>query len=126
MTNPANLYRRILRTHRMLPREIRFVGDQYVKSEFRSHRNITDKKYLIPFFTQWAEYLALLQKQTGGEGATHAGASRIGRHMDPELIDRLDDDKAEQLLELHRASQNHDTQSNDGAAEQGAVPPKRK
>ncbi|KAJ1836337.1 hypothetical protein IWW55_001437 [Coemansia sp. RSA 2706] len=99
MPNPLHLYRQILRTHRLLPRTIRFVGDQYVKSEFRSHRTVSDQKYLAPFFEQWTAYLALLREQT------RPGAQEIGRHLGPEQIERLDDDKAEQLLELHRASQ---------------------
>ncbi|PIA13805.1 hypothetical protein COEREDRAFT_32181, partial [Coemansia reversa NRRL 1564] len=57
MVNPLHLYRSILRIHRRLPREIRFVGDQYVRGEFRNHRTVTDKKYLEPFFKQWTAYL---------------------------------------------------------------------
>ncbi|KAJ2818220.1 hypothetical protein IWW50_005892 [Coemansia erecta] len=122
MKNPIHLYRRILQTHRRLPREIRFVGDQYVKSEFRSHRAITDKKYLTPFFAQWTEYLALLRQQT--QPNTDNAGAKIGRHLDPEVIDRLDDDKAEQLLELHRASQNEEDNAVEGNSSAG--PPKRK
>ncbi|KAJ1948294.1 hypothetical protein EC988_005238, partial [Linderina pennispora] len=66
MTNPLHLYRSILRVHRLLPKEMRFVGDQYVRAEFRSHQTVTDKRYLEPFFAQWTSYLDLLRQQTQG------------------------------------------------------------
>lgn len=37
---PIPLYRRLLRAHRkFLPKEMRLLGDEYVKSEFRAHRS---------------------------------------------------------------------------------------
>ncbi|KAJ2242623.1 hypothetical protein GGI13_006899 [Coemansia sp. RSA 455] len=108
MTNPLHLYRSILRTHRFMPREMRFVGDQYVRSEFRSHRSVSDRRFLEPFFAQWTSYLHLLQEQTGRnatDGSVEGGSTKhIGRHLDPHVADMLEDDKAEQLLELHNAS----------------------
>ncbi|KAJ2003697.1 hypothetical protein GGI04_002877 [Coemansia thaxteri] len=113
MANPLHLYRSILRVHRFIPREMRFVGDQYVRSEFRSHRTVGDKRYLEPFFAQWTAYLHALQAQTAEadarcnvNGSPH---SSIGAHLDPSIADMLEDDKAEQLLELHRASARLDT-----------------
>ncbi|KAJ2617289.1 hypothetical protein H4S08_000390 [Coemansia sp. RSA 1365] len=131
MVNPLHLYRSILRTHRRLPREIRFVGDQYVRGEFRNHRTVTDKKYLEPFFKQWAEYLSLVQEQTKSgdliENVSQPESVRkweIGKHLDAELLEKLDDDKAEQLLELHRASHKEDDGLND-APRNNTTPPKR-
>ena len=38
-----SLYRSILRTHsKSLPHEMRSLGDAYVKSEFRLHKNVTN------------------------------------------------------------------------------------
>ncbi|KAJ2493826.1 hypothetical protein IWW37_000212 [Coemansia sp. RSA 2050] len=108
MTNPLHLYRSILRVHRYMPREMRFVGDQYVRSEFRSHRSVSDKRFLEPFFAQWTSYLHLLQEQTDRKaagGSADSGSTRhIGKDLDPHVADMLEDDKAEQLLELHNAS----------------------
>ncbi|KAJ1817837.1 hypothetical protein GGH91_003558 [Coemansia sp. RSA 2671] len=108
MTNPLHLYRGILRIHRYMPREMRFVGDQYVRSEFRSHRSVSDRRFLEPFFAQWTSYLHLLQEQTGrkaaGGNVDSDSIKRIGKHLDPQVADMLEDDKAEQLLELHNAS----------------------
>ncbi|KAJ2777131.1 hypothetical protein H4R18_005305 [Coemansia javaensis] len=119
MTDALHLYRGILRAHRLLPRELRFVGDQYVRSEFRSHRAVTERRFLDPFFAQWTSYLALLREQT--RAGTGAG---VGRHLDPALVDRLDDDKAEQLLELHRAS--HGADDSSGGSAVPPPPPRRK
>ena len=45
---PVPLYRRILRAHRKhLPREMRVLGDQYVKAEFRAHRDVDNPVHLV-------------------------------------------------------------------------------
>ena len=45
---PIPLYRRLLRTHRnFLPKEMRLLGDEYVKSEFRSHRNVENPVHIV-------------------------------------------------------------------------------
>ena len=45
---PIPLYRRLLRTHRKhLPRDMRLLGDEYVKSEFRAHRNIENPVHIV-------------------------------------------------------------------------------
>jgi len=45
---PIPLYRRILRGHRKhLPTDMRVLGDQYIKSEFRAHRNIDNPVHIV-------------------------------------------------------------------------------
>lgn len=44
---PLQLYRRILRVHRKLDPELRVLGDQYVKSEFRAHRNWDNPLHIV-------------------------------------------------------------------------------
>lgn len=45
---PIPLYRRILRAHRKkLPTDLRFLGDSYVKSEFRAHRNVENPIHIV-------------------------------------------------------------------------------
>ncbi|KAJ9295229.1 hypothetical protein DTO217A2_9088 [Paecilomyces variotii] len=44
---PIPLYRRILRLHRTLPPELRLLGDEYVKSEFRAHRNVENPIHIF-------------------------------------------------------------------------------
>lgn len=48
---PLVLYRRILRSHRKLPLEARFIGDQYVKSEFKAHQKVDNPLYIVGFDT---------------------------------------------------------------------------
>src|SRR3569833_3497985 len=48
---PIPLYRRLLRAHRRhLPREMRALGDKYVASEFRAHREVEDPAHLVRVF----------------------------------------------------------------------------
>jgi hypothetical protein len=50
---PIYLYRRLLRAHRKhLPPDLRVVGDNYVKSEFRAHRNVENPAHLVSLFYQ--------------------------------------------------------------------------
>ena len=45
---PVYLYRRLLRAHRKhLPSEMRLLGDEYVKSEFRAHRDVENPVHLV-------------------------------------------------------------------------------
>lgn len=46
---PIPLYRRLLRAHRkFLPnREMRVLGDQYVRGEFRAHREVENPVHIV-------------------------------------------------------------------------------
>ena len=45
---PIPLYRRLLRSHRKyLPKEMRVLGDEYIKSEFRAHRNVENPMHIV-------------------------------------------------------------------------------
>lgn len=45
---PIYLYRRLLRAHRKhLPSEMRLLGDEYIKSEFRAHRDVENPVHLV-------------------------------------------------------------------------------
>lgn len=45
---PIPLYRRILRSHRKhLPARMRLLGDEYVKAEFRAHKNVDNPTQLV-------------------------------------------------------------------------------
>jgi hypothetical protein len=47
---PLQLYRRILRVHRRkLDPEMRILGDSYIKSEFRAHRNVENPLHIVRF-----------------------------------------------------------------------------
>lgn len=45
---PIFLYRRLLRAHRKhLPAEMRVLGDEYIKAEFRAHRKVDNPAHLV-------------------------------------------------------------------------------
>lgn len=59
---PIPLYRRILRTHRkrLLP-DMRLLGDEYVKAEFRRHQNIDNPVHIVGFLSEWQMYAQQLE-----------------------------------------------------------------
>lgn len=45
---PIPLYRRLLRAHRKhLPVEMRLLGDEYIKAEFRAHQKVDNPAHLV-------------------------------------------------------------------------------
>lgn len=62
---PLPLYRRILRSHRSLPIEMKSLGDTYVRDEFRKHREVENPLQIVGFLTQWKVYLDGLENQMG-------------------------------------------------------------
>ena len=47
-----SLYKRILLLHRFLPIDLRALGDQYVKEEFRRHKSASPKE-VTSFMVEW-------------------------------------------------------------------------
>ena len=100
--DPLQLYRRILRIHRLLPTNIRYVGDKYVAQEFRQHKYVKEAKYLNQFFQQWNSYLGQLEGQITMSQITTE--KKFGTKLSESIIRKLDDDKATQLLDLYNAT----------------------
>lgn len=86
---PLMLYRRILRSHRLLPVPQRVLGTSYVKSEFKQHKNVDNPAQIIAFLTQWQKYLECI---LGDKWQTD--------NLSIETIERLEPDKIIQLYEL--------------------------
>ncbi|KAL2757494.1 hypothetical protein ACRALDRAFT_2073887, partial [Sodiomyces alcalophilus JCM 7366] len=90
---PIPLYRRLLRAHRkFLPADMRLLGDEYVKAEFRAHRNVDNPAHLIGFLTEWQLYAQKVE-----------GESWIGEKIDKTKFEKLSDDQVGQLYELMMA-----------------------
>ncbi|KAF2459260.1 hypothetical protein BDY21DRAFT_187325 [Lineolata rhizophorae] len=96
---PIPLYRRLLRAHRKLPPEMRLLGDEYVKSEFRAHRNVENPIHIVGFLTQWQLYA---QKIEGDAWRDHK--------MDKATLDKMSDDQIAQLYKLMQTIQNPDAE----------------
>ncbi|KAK8201595.1 hypothetical protein M8818_005849 [Zalaria obscura] len=100
---PIPLYRRILRSHRKhLPSEMRVLGDEYVKSEFRAHRNIDNPVHIIGFLSEWQSYAQQIE-----------GNLWKGEKMDKTKIDKMSDQQIGQLYELMNAIREQELQDND-------------
>ncbi|KKA26708.1 hypothetical protein TD95_004740 [Thielaviopsis punctulata] len=96
---PIPLYRRLLRAHRLyLPTEMRLLGDEYVKAEFRAHRELDNPAQVIGFLTEWQMYLQQVE-----------GDKWKGEKMDFAKIQRLSEDQMVQLYELMQSIKNPST-----------------
>ncbi|KXN84870.1 Acetate non-utilizing protein 9, mitochondrial [Leucoagaricus sp. SymC.cos] len=90
---PISLYRSILRAHRNLPKEMRSLGDVYVKSEFRRHREVTNPAHIIGFLSQWKMYLEQMPDREGGKYYR-------GKRLDPTVFEKMSSEQLGQLYEF--------------------------
>lgn len=99
---PIPLYRRILRAHRhKLDPQMRLLGDEYVKAEFRAHRQVDNPIHIIGFLTEWQMYAQQLE-----------GDAWRDAKMDKAKIDKMSDEQIAQLYELMQAIRNQETDEN--------------
>lgn len=97
---PIPLYRRLLRAHRKhLPPEMRLLGDEYVKAEFRAHRDVENPVHMVGhlqtssdlttfananlgvqvgFLTEWQLYAQKIE-----------GDSWVGEKLDQSKIEKM-------------------------------------
>ncbi|KII89676.1 hypothetical protein PLICRDRAFT_39813 [Plicaturopsis crispa FD-325 SS-3] len=94
---PLPLYRSLLRAHRSLPREMRSLGDDYVKAEFRRHRTVNNPVHIIGFLSQWKVYLDELPR-------TPDATNFSGKKLDAQLFEKMSPEQLGQLYELMHAT----------------------
>ncbi|WVR05310.1 acetate non-utilizing protein 9, mitochondrial [Kwoniella sp. DSM 27419] len=101
---PIPLYRRLLRAHRHLPVEMRFMGDSYIKSEFRLTRSTDNPLHIVAFLGQWKLYLDELETSIpkGERGMTIDQWK--GRKLDTDSFEKLSKEQVGQLYELMHAT----------------------
>ncbi|KAF2433715.1 acetate non-utilizing protein 9, mitochondrial [Tothia fuscella] len=99
---PIPLYRRVLRAQRKLPGDMRVLGDEYIKSEFRAHRNVENPLHIIGFLTQWQLFA---QKVEGNEWR--------GSSIEQHTFERMSDEQKYQLYELMTAIRKKELEEND-------------
>ena len=69
------LYRAILRAHsKYLPQQMKELGDSYVKSEFRLHKDVTKQEQLDHFFAAWEDYLNQILTTARAQETVSTGA----------------------------------------------------
>jgi len=49
------LYKRVLKSHRLLPHDMKHLGDVYVKVEFRQHKD-AKPQFVRQFIQEWTKY----------------------------------------------------------------------
>jgi len=93
------LYKALLKLHRGLPLQMKALGDQYVKSEFRLHKNAgaaeTDQ-----FMHEWTKYYVTLAKQLNKKQKNLS----VGQAISTEMMDVLSPEQVGQLHELFKAT----------------------
>lgn len=68
-----SLYKNILRAHdKFLPHEMKQLGDAYVKSEFRLHKEAKAEQVTL-FYTEWEKYLEHIERTGRENKAINAG-----------------------------------------------------
>ncbi|MFH4974328.1 hypothetical protein AB6A40_001037 [Gnathostoma spinigerum] len=93
---PLVLYKRILRLHYGLPKELKEIGDAYVKEEFRLHKKAEPGQALV-FLKGWTDYCTDLSKQLSQNGIVKG---ELGKKLDPSMLDDFKDEQLRQLLDL--------------------------
>lgn len=96
---PIPLYRRLLRAHRHLDPDMRAVGDNYVKDEFRRHKSIDNPLQIVGFLGSWKMYLDQLEVSQGKEGGFR------GERLDGRLLEKMSDEQIYQIHDLMVATQ---------------------
>ena len=85
---PIPLYRRLLRAHRKhLPHDMRVLGDEYIKSEFRAHREVENPVHIVGFLTEWQTYAQQIE-----------GERWRGEKMEKGKVDKMSGEFWDKLL----------------------------
>lgn len=73
---------------------MRILGDEYIKAEFRAHRNVDNPVHLVGFLSEWQLYAQKIE-----------GDAWIGEKLDQGKIAKMSDEQLAQLYELMKAIQ---------------------
>ncbi|XP_044192444.1 succinate dehydrogenase assembly factor 3, mitochondrial [Thunnus albacares] len=94
-----SLYKRILVLHRFLPIDLRALGDQYVKDEFRRHKNASAAE-VTNFMTEWENYKNTLQTQVLESVGDQSSSVKFGANLSDGKLGDFQNDQIGQLYEL--------------------------
>ncbi|KAM4705406.1 succinate dehydrogenase assembly factor 3, mitochondrial isoform 1-T2 [Rhinophrynus dorsalis] len=93
------LYKKILLLHRMLPLHLKALGDQYVKDEFRRHKNASPQEAKL-FMQEWETYARVLWDQANESWKQPGGTGIYGAVLPEDKLDCLREEQIGQLHEL--------------------------
>ncbi|CAB1105027.1 unnamed protein product [Ectocarpus sp. CCAP 1310/34] len=101
------LYKDILRQHRFaLPPKHRELGDRYVRSEFKAHKEATGDQ-VVQFMHAWRSYLEQIRNQRG----------QVGRSLSAADVSHLNDEQREQLFRLKQQASSSSPSTAPGGAQ---------
>ncbi|KAK5125149.1 hypothetical protein LTR85_000825 [Meristemomyces frigidus] len=113
---PIPLYRRLLRAHRKhLEPEMRVLGDKYIMSEFRAHREIDNPVHIVGFLSEWQMYAQQIE-----------GDLWRGEKMDKSKVDKMSDQQIGQMYELMQSIREKELAENDPEYVPHQPPPSEK
>ncbi|KAG7265347.1 hypothetical protein CRUP_027072 [Coryphaenoides rupestris] len=92
----CSLYKRILLLHRFLPIDLRALGDQYVKDEFRRHKTVPLREGAA-FVAEWENYKDTLQNQVLDSSGR---LGNVGSALPEDKLKDFQDEQIGQLYEL--------------------------
>ncbi|KAI4897612.1 hypothetical protein NFI96_032145 [Prochilodus magdalenae] len=92
-----SLYKRILLLHRFMPIDLRALGDQYVKEEFRRHKSASPDEVKL-FMREWEGYKNTLQAQV--LEAVECKKPLFGSDLSDQKLQHFQDEQIGQLYEL--------------------------
>uniref|UniRef100_UPI0037E8AD8D succinate dehydrogenase assembly factor 3, mitochondrial n=1 Tax=Semicossyphus pulcher TaxID=241346 RepID=UPI0037E8AD8D len=94
-----SLYKRILVLHRFLPIDLRALGDQYVKEEFRRHKSASTEE-VKSFMTEWESYKGTLQTQVLESAGERLSSIKFGTNLSEGNLSDFQGEQIGQLYEL--------------------------
>jgi hypothetical protein len=100
-----SLYRNILKLHRLLPEDLKALGNSYVRNEFRLHRGgqVTDVQETI-FLREWSQYYEQLLKQVAHDFTNTKPEQTfpLGKKIEQAKLAQMNDDQLFTLMELRK------------------------
>ncbi|XP_062899884.1 succinate dehydrogenase assembly factor 3, mitochondrial [Mobula hypostoma] len=93
------LYKRLLRLHRRLPSDLRLLGDQYVKDEFRKNK-VAGASETARFLEEWQAYADILQTQVMESAKQPMEKIRYGANLTANKLQSFNEQQIGQLYEL--------------------------
>ncbi|KAK6491411.1 succinate dehydrogenase assembly factor 3 [Huso huso] len=105
MSTPAHvfkvrfLYKRILMLHKFLPLDLKALGDQYVKDEFKRNK-IAAPEEAKRFMVEWEGYKDTLQTQVMEAARNKLKQNHFGGDLPEEQLNHFNEDQVGQLYEL--------------------------
>merc|ERR1712065_21573 len=100
------LYRSIRRLHRQLPKDLKDLGDLYVREEFRAILNTTNENQINSFFKQWENYQETLIAQQKQNQVSNA--NKYGVSLNDNQLDSLSNEQKDQLSALKSNAEPND------------------